>query len=47
MLQNIKFENIDPGPIVKPRKFFPRKDIKKPTSSPSKIPAPITKSREP
>ena len=42
MLRNTKFENIDPGPFVKPRKFFPRRDIKKPTLSPSEIPAPIT-----
>ena len=47
MLRDIKFENIDPGLFVKPRKFFPRRDIKKPTLSPSKIPVPITKSREP
>ena len=47
MLRDIKFENIDSGPFVKPRTFFPRKYIKKPTPSPSKIPAPITKSREP
>ena len=47
MLRDIKFKNIDPGPFVKPRKFFPRRDIKKPTLCPSKIPAPITKSCEP
>ena len=47
MLRDIKFENIDSGPFVKFRKFFPRRDIKNPTPSPSKIPAPITKSREP
>ena len=47
MLRDIKFENIDSVPLVKPRKFFPRRDIKKPTPSPSKIPAPITKSQKP
>ena len=47
ILRDTKFENIDPGPFFKPRKFFPRRDIKRPTLSPSKIPAPITKSREP
>ena len=47
MLRDITFENIDSGPFVKFRKSFPRRDIKKPTPSPSKIPAPITKSREP
>ena len=39
--------NIDSGPFVKFRTSFPKKYIKKPMSSPSKIPAPITKSREP
>ena len=47
ILQNITFKNIDSKPFVKFRTSFPRKDIKKPTPSPSKIPAPITKSREP
>ena len=47
ILQNITFENIDSGPFVKFRKSFPRRDIKKPTPSPSKISDPITKSREP
>ena len=40
-------ENINSGPFVKFRTSAPRRDIKKPTFSPSKIPAPITKSREP
>ena len=47
ILRNITFENIDKGPIAEFRPSFPRRDIKKPTPSPSKIPAPITKSREP
>ena len=47
ILQNKTFENIDSGPFVKFRKSFPRRDIKKPTPSPSKISHPITKSREP
>ena len=47
MLRDITFENIDSGPFVKFRKSFPRRDIKKATPSSSKIPAPITKSREP
>ena len=47
MLRDITFENIDSEPFVKFRKSFPRRDIKKPTPSPSKIPAPITKSCEP
>ena len=34
-------------PSTKFRTFAPRRDIKKPTPSPSKTPAPITKSREP
>ena len=46
MFRDIKFENIDSVPFVKPRKFFPRRDIKQPTP-PSKIPAPITKSHKP
>ena len=46
ILRNIKFENIDKGPIAEFRPSFSRKDIKKPTP-PSKIPAAITKSREP
>ena len=29
MLRDIKFENIDSVPFVKPRTFFPRKDVKK------------------
>ena len=41
------FENIDSGPFVKFRKSAPRRDIKKPTPSPSKISDPITKSLEP
>ena len=47
ILQNIVFENIDSGPFVKFRKSAPRRDIKKPTPSPSKISDPITKSLEP
>ena len=47
MLPDITFENIYSGPFVKFKKSFPRRDIKQPTPSPSKIPAPITKSREP
>ena len=47
ILQKITFENIDSGPFVKFRKSAPRRDIKKPTPSPSKISTPITKSREP
>ena len=47
MLRNITFENIDSGPFVKFRRSFPRRDIKKPTPSPSKISDPITKSRKP
>ena len=47
ILRNITFENIDKGPIAEFRPFFPRRNIKKPTSSPSKIPALITKSRKP
>ena len=47
ILKNITFENINKGPIAEFRPSFPRKDIKKPTPSPSKIPAPITKSRKP
>ena len=46
MLRNITFENIDSGPFVKFRTSFLRRDIKKPTPSPSKIPAPITKSHK-
>ena len=46
-LKNIMFENIDSGPFVEFRTSAPRRDIKKPTPSPSKIPAPITKSRKP
>ena len=45
ILKNIKFENIDKGPVAE--FSAPRRYIKKPTPSPSKIPAPITKSREP
>ena len=47
MLRNITFENIDSGPFVKFRISFLRRDIKKPTPSPSKISDPITKSLEP
>ena len=47
ILQNITFENIDSGPFVKFRTSFPRRDIKKPTPSPSKISDPITKSHKP
>ena len=53
ILRNITFENIDSGPIAEFRSSFQRRYIKKPTPSPSKIPvlskipAPITKSREP
>ena len=36
-------ENINSGPSIKFRTFTPRRDIKKPTPSPSKIYAPITK----
>ena len=51
ILKNITFENIDKGPITE--FSAPRRYIKKPTPSPSKIPvpskipAPITKSLEP
>ena len=47
ILQNITFKNIDKGPIAEFRPSIPRRNIKKPTPSPSKIPAPITKSRKP
>ena len=47
ILRNIKIEHIDSGPFVKFKTSAPRRDIKKPTPSPSKISAPITKSREP
>ena len=44
-------ENINSGPPINFRTFAPRRDpfddIEKLTPSPSKIPAPITKSREP
>ena len=44
-------ENINSIPPINFRTFAPRRDpfddIEKPTPSPSKIPAPITKSREP
>ena len=40
-------ENINSGPSIKSRTFAPRRYIEKPTPSPSKISAPITKSREP
>ena len=40
-------EHINSGPFINFRTFAPRRDIKKPTLSPSKIPAPISKSREP
>ena len=52
ILQNITFENIDKVPIAEFRPSFPRRYIKKPTPSPSKIPVPckmpalITKSRK-
>ena len=45
ILQNITFEYIDSGPFVE--FSAPRRDIKKPTPSPSKISDPITKSRKP
>ena len=51
ILRTITFENIDKGPIAE--FFAPRRYIKEPTPSaskipvPSKIPAPITKSLEP
>ena len=47
MLWNIMIENINSGTFIKFRTSAPRRDIKKPTPSPSKIPAPITKSLEP
>ena len=47
IIWNIMFENIDKGPIAEFRPSFPRRDIKKPRPSPSKIPAPITKSCKP
>ena len=47
MLQNIMIENINSEPFIKFRKSAPRRDIKKPTPSPSKISDPISKSREP
>ena len=47
ILRNMTFENINKVPIAEFRPSFSRKAIKKPTSSPSKISAPITKSREP
>ena len=40
-------ENINSLPSIKFRTFAPRRDIKKPTPSPSKISNPINKSREP
>ena len=40
-------ENINSRPSINFRTFALRRDIKKPTPSPSKIPAPITKSRKP
>ena len=40
-------ENINSGPPINFRTFAPRRDIKKPIPSPSKISTPITKSREP
>ena len=45
ILKNIMFENIDPGPIAE--FSAPRRYMKKPTPSPSKIYGPITKSRKP
>ena len=47
MLRDIVIENIDSGPFIKFRTSAPRRYIKKPTPSPSKIPAAITKSLEP
>ena len=47
MLRGIMIENINSGPFIKFRKSAPRRDIKKPTPSPSKISIPISKSREP
>ena len=47
ILRNITFENIDKGPIAEFKPSFQKRYIKKPTPSPSKIPAPITKSRKP
>ena len=47
MLRDIMIENINSEPFIKFRTSAPRRDIKKPTPSPSKIPVPITKSREP
>ena len=46
MLRDIMIENINSEPFIKFRTSTPRRDIKKPLS-PSKIPAPITKSRKP
>ena len=44
-------KNINSGPSINFRTFAPRRDpfddIEKPTPSSSKIPAPVTKSREP
>ena len=40
-------KNINSRPFIKFGTFALRRDIKKPTPSPSKIPGPITKSREP
>ena len=40
-------ENINSAPSINFRTFAPRRDIEKPTPSPSKISTPITKSREP
>ena len=47
IIWNITFENIDKGPTAEFKPSFQRRYIKKPTLSPSKIPAPITKSRKP
>ena len=47
MLRDIMIENINSEPFIKFRTSASRRDIEKPTPSPSKIPAPITKSREP
>ena len=44
ILKNITFKNIDKGPIAE--FSAPRRYIKKPAPYPSKISAPITKSRE-
>ena len=40
-------ENMNSGPSINFRTFAPRRDIEKPTPSPSKISTPIPKSRKP